>query len=307
MKKFWYSNYESIKGPLTMYLIAMILLAIPNIFSSTNQVIATTLVAFMYAGGLIKTLLPVFVIVNIIGKNHEDSVPVLGGVISYVLLHLVTMFVASQSFDAQYYTSLGSGLLEGIAGLNRKPLNMGYIASVVVIVIVFLTYRVSRQRFNYGVLTFIDNDSWFLIICSVITIITGVAISFVFPYGVNFLNRIMTFVSQNSTNPGALFVYGLIERTMELRGMDDILHNSFWIGNYGGNWLDNAGNLYVGDVNIWTAQLSKGMVELGVGKYITPYYILNMFIVPALIVSIYCQYIPNILLMHEYSSPKSVK
>ena len=101
MKKFWYSNYESIKGPLTMYLIAMILLAIPNIFSSTNQVIATTLVAFMYAGGLIKTLLPVFVIVNIIGKNHEDSVPVLGGVISYVLLHLVTMFVASQSFDAQ--------------------------------------------------------------------------------------------------------------------------------------------------------------------------------------------------------------
>ena len=26
--------------------------------------------------------------------------PVLGGVISYVLLHLVTMFVASQNFDA---------------------------------------------------------------------------------------------------------------------------------------------------------------------------------------------------------------
>lgn len=290
MKKFWYSNYESIKGPLTMYLIAMILLAIPNIFSSTNQVIATTLVAFKYAGGLIKTLLPVFVIINIIGKNHEDSVPVLGGVISYVLLHLVTMFVASQSFDAQYYTSLGSGLLEGIAGLNRKPLNMGYIASVVVIVIVFLTYRVSRQRFNYGMLTFIDNDSWFLIICSVITIITGVAISFVFPYGVSFLNKIMTFVSQNSTNPGAMFVYGLIERTMELLDMDDILHNSFWIGNYGGNWLDSAGNLYIGDVNIWTAQMSKGMVELGVGKYITPYYIINMFIVPALIVGIYCQY-----------------
>ena len=294
MKKFWYSNYESIKGPLTMYLIAMILLAIPNIFSSTNRIIATTLVAFKYTGGLIKTLLPIFIIINIIGKNHEDSVPVLGGVISYVLLHLVTMFVASQSFEAPFYTSLGSGLLEGIQGLGRKPLNLGFVASVVVIVIVFMTYRISRQRFNYGLLTFIDNDSWFLITCSVVTIITGVGISFAFPYGVKFLNRIMVFVSENSANPAALFVYGLTERVMELLGMEDIIHNGFWIGNYGGNWLDSAGNLYMGDVNIWTAQLSKGMVELGVGKYITPYYIINIFIVPALILGLYCQYSSNI-------------
>ena len=97
-----------------MYLIAMILLAIPNIFSSTNEIVATILVAFKYAGGLTKTLFPIFVIINIIGKRHEDSVPILGAVISYVLLHLVTMFLARQDFDSCYYTSLGTGLLNGI-------------------------------------------------------------------------------------------------------------------------------------------------------------------------------------------------
>lgn len=290
MKKIWYSNYESIKGPLVMYLIAMILLAIPNIFSSTNEIVVTILVAFKYAGGLIKTLFPIFVIINIIGKRHEDSVPVLGAVTSYVLLHLVTMFLARQDFDSCYYTSLGTGLLNGIQGNNRRPINMGLFASLVIIFIVILTYKLSRQRFNYGILTFIDNDSWFLIICSLVTIAVGVVISLVFPYAVNLLKTIMNFISRNSANPAALYVYGLTERILELFGLEDILHNGFWIGGYGGNWLDNTGTLYVGDVAVWTAQMTKGMVEVGVGKYITPYYIINMFICPALIIGIYCQY-----------------
>ena len=273
-----------------MYLIAMILLAIPNIFSSTNEILATILVAFQYAGGLVKTLFPLLVIINIIGKRHEDSVPVLGAVISYGLLHLVTMFLARQDFDSCYYTSLGTGLLRGVESNGRRPLNMGLIASIIVIFIVVFTYRLSRQRFNYGILTFIDNDSWFLIISCLATIVAGGIISFAYPYAVNGLTKIMTFISHNSANPGALYVYGLTERILELLGLEDVLHNGFWIGNYGGNWADGTGAIHMGDVTVWTAQLSRGMVELGVGKYITPYYIINIFIVPALLIGIYCQF-----------------
>ena len=53
-----------------MYLIAMILLAIPNIFTSTNEILATILVAFQYEGGLVKTLFPLLLIISIIGKIH---------------------------------------------------------------------------------------------------------------------------------------------------------------------------------------------------------------------------------------------
>jgi len=290
MKKIWYSTYESIKGPLVMYLIAMILLAIPNIFTSTNEILATILVAFQYAGGLVKTLFPLLVTISIIGKIHEDSIPVVGAVISYGLIHLVTMFMARQDFDSCYYTSLGTGLLRGVEGSSRRPLNMGFIASVIVIFIVIFTYRLSRQRFNYGILTFIDNDSWFLITSALATIAAGIAISLVFPFAVNGLTRIMTFISHNSANPGALYVYGLIERVLELFGLEDVLHNGFWIGNFGGNWMDGTGTVHMGDVGVWTAQLTRGMVELGVGKYITPYYIINIFIIPALLIGIYCQF-----------------
>ena len=75
MKKIWYSTYESIKGPLVMYLIAMILLAIPNIFTSTNEILATILVAFQYAGGLVKTLFPLLVIRNQLSLSMKVRIP----------------------------------------------------------------------------------------------------------------------------------------------------------------------------------------------------------------------------------------
>ena len=290
MKKNWYATYESIKGPLVMYFSALILLAIPNIITTDVEIISTILLACKYAGGLIKTLFPLFMIINIIGKYHEDSIPVLGGVISYLLLHLVTMFMARQDFDPVYYTSLGSGLLESASVLGKRPINMGLIASLIVILIVVFTYRLSRQRFNYGLMTFIDNDSWFMIICNVLTIVVGILISLLFPYVINLVNIVMTFISHNSNNPAALFVYGLSERLLELFDLEEIVHNGFWFGNFGGNWMDATGTVFTGDVNIWTAQLTRGTVELGVGKYITPYYIINMFIVPALIIGIYSQF-----------------
>ena len=67
MKKNWYATYESIKGPLVMYFSALILLAIPNIITTDVEIISTILLACKYAGGLIKTLFPLFMTINIIG------------------------------------------------------------------------------------------------------------------------------------------------------------------------------------------------------------------------------------------------
>jgi len=291
MKKAWYSRMEGLKGPLVMYFIGMILLGVGNSFTTTNEIIASVLEAMKYTGGLIKTLFPFFLVINVIGKSHEDSVPILGGVFSYIVLHLTTMYVAPQNLSSSYYSALGDGLLNIVGQeFNKAPINLGIVASILVIAMVTAIYKLSRQRFNYGLFTFIDNDSWFILMTIVASILCGVLLSWGFRYFVNAANAVMTFVSGNSTNPGALFVYGLMERVMEICGVDEIIHSSFWTGLFGGSWVDAAGTTYYGDVNIWTAQLAQGSVQLGVGKYITPYYIINMFVVPAFILALLLQY-----------------
>ena len=291
MKKAWYSKFEGLKGPLVMYFIGMILLGVGNTITSSNVILSNMLEAFRYAGALIKQLFPFFLVINVIGKTHEDSVPILGGVFSYIIIHLTTMYVAPQNLPASYYSSLGKGLLEMVGeSTGRSPINLGLIASIISIVIVMQLYKLSRQRFNYGVFTFIDNDTWFMVSSILASILAGILCSWSFRYYVNAMNILMNFVSGNSTNPAALFVYGIMERFMEILGIDEVLHNNFWFGLQGGSWTDLGGNIWYGDVNIWTVQIAQGSVQLGIGKYITPYFIFNMFLIPGMIMALVAQY-----------------
>ena len=186
MKKAWYSRIEGLKGPLVMYFIGMILLGIGNSFVTTNEIIASTLDAMKYTGGLIKTLFPFFLVINVIGKAHEDSVPILGGVFSYIILHLTTMYVAPQNLSSSYYSALGDGLLNIVGQeFNKAPINLGIVASILVIAMVTAIYKLSRQRFNYGLFTFIDNDSWFILMTIIASILCGVLLSWGFRYVVS--------------------------------------------------------------------------------------------------------------------------
>ena len=292
MKKAWYNTREGMQNPINLYLISMILLGISNTFSSATGVVKMMLDAARYTGGAIKVLFPLFVVINVIGKRHEDSVPIIGGVMSYVVLEITTMFTAPQGFAPHYYTSFTIGDVS-IVNPNggRLPLNTGLIGSAVVIFIVISMYRLSRKRFNYGILRFIDNDTWFILLAVFASIIAGFLMSFMLPYFVAVMRVIINFVKQNSNNPAALFIYGLSERSTELMGLDRIFHNNFWFEEAGGSWLNAANNVVIyGDVNIWTEQFAAKSVLSGVGKYITPFYIINLVVVPATVVCLYFQY-----------------
>ena len=290
MKKAWYATREGLESPLILYFIGMILLGISNVVTTSNEILSSVLEAFRYIGGFIKVFFPLFVVINVIGKRHEDSVPIIGGVVSYLLLNITTMFVANQNYPDYFYTTFSTANVSLVVDGTRRPINMGLVASLIVIVLVIFVYRISRQRFNYGIMRFISNDGWFIIVTMLFTVAAGTVMSLLFPYGVNALNYIMEFINNNSTNPAALFIYGVLERVMEIFGVENILHSNFWIGNLGGNWLDAAGVSYMGDVRIWTAQLASNSVQPGVGKYLTPYYVINLAMVPALILGIYCQF-----------------
>lgn len=289
MKKSWYATREGLLAPLVLYFIAEILLGAGNMFEPANANVALLLLALKYCGALIKAVFPIFLTINVIGKKHQDSVPIIAGVMSYVLLHIVTMFVADQDLPSHYYSGFSIGAYNLVAGINRLPLNLGVMASILVILMVIWLYKLSRQRFNYGLMRFIDNDSWFIILTIICTIAMGIFVSMTYPYFVLAFDLLLKFISDNSSNPAVLFIYGIVERVMELLGLENIIRSSFWFGSLGGNWA-TIGETIFGDVNIWTAQLAANSVQAGVGKYITPYYVINMAIVPAIMFGIYCQY-----------------
>ena len=289
MKKLWYSTHDGLKAPLVMYFIAVLLLGLGNTFTSNNEIISSLLSLCSYTGAVMKVFFPLFLTINVIGKKHVDTVPIVGGIVSYFMIQIMTMFYGNQNFPSYYYSVSPLGNLFNL-GINRNPFNMGLVTSFTAIMIVVTVYRISRQRLNYGLLRFIDNDGWFLIIITMVSIFMGIIFAASFPYYVNIMERGMNFLSDNASNPAVMFIYGVVERFCELLGTQDMLHRNFWFGGFGGSWMDAAGNAYLGDVNIWTAQLAQGALQPGVGKYITPYYIINLMYIPGLVIGLYTQY-----------------
>ncbi len=227
-------------------------------------------------------------IINVVGKRHEDSVPEIGGVVGYLIFIITTMFIANQSFPEYCYLQISLPLMD--MGITNLPLRTGFIGAFLVIGITILIYKLSRQRLNYGLLTFINNDSWFIIVNSLLCFLAGILVCWAYPYAVSILSRAMRFVSNNAANPAAMFLYGVMERVMEVCGLQDLLHYNFWFGTYGGAWQDSAAMNYAGDIAIWTAQYAQNAVRLGTGRYLTPYYLINFFVVPAVAIAIYCQF-----------------
>ena len=289
MKKLWYSTHDGLKAPLVMYFIAVILLGLGNTFTSNNEIISSLLSLCSYTGAVMKVFFPLFLTINVIGKKHVDSVPIVGGIVSYLLIQIMTIFFGNQNFPSYYYSVSPLANVLNI-GITRNPFNMGLATSFIAIIIVVNIYRISRQRLNYGIMRFIDNDAWFLIVVTFISAGIGLVCTLLFPYYVNIMERAMNFMSDNASNPAVMFIYGIVERGHELVGLQDAFHRNFWFAGFGGNWMDAAGNSYVGDVNIWTAQLAQGALQPGIGKYITPYYIINLAFIPGLVVGLYTQY-----------------
>ncbi len=292
MKKTWYATYEGLETPLVIYFIGVILIGIGNAFTPTNETVELLVEALQSLGGLLKVLFPVFLVINVIGKRYDDSVPIIGGLVAYIVFNITTMFGAfDESLPSYFYDTFNSGT-SFISTINDLlPLNFGIVSSFICISVTTVLYRRSRQRFNYGLLRFINNDAYFIVINILFTSIIAVILTLLYPYFASVTTTLLEFLSANSSNPACMFLYGIVERLLELLGMEEIIHETFWVGSLGGSWIDTATDItYIGDINVWTAQFTQRGVLSGVGKYTSAYYLINLIIVPAVMIGFYFQY-----------------
>ncbi len=298
--KRWNSYIEIVKFPFIMLFIATFIMGVcgiilnPNnitVFTIENDIVILFAELFKYFGGFVVSNFSLLILIKILSKNFEGSVPVFIGVVAYILFNVTTMFLTSLDMPATAYTSvLGLSINitnYSIVGAGIKfPIETGIIAALIVAGLTRKIYIKSRSRSPYGFLSFVDRNTAALISTLFYTLLSAVAISYIWPYFIDMLYSVFGFIANDITNPMNLFVYGIFDRGLSILNMPALIRGPFWFGEMGGSWINSVGTNYLGDVAVWTAQSANGLIDTGAGRLITPYFILNIFAVPAVIIGV---------------------
>lgn len=299
MKK-WRSLLEILQFPLKMLFLATVLVGVGtlitnqnfSVFWSVNDKNILLLAEILKrTGSFLIVNFPFFVMIRLLATRYNSSVPIMIGIVGYILVLVITMLFASTSLPAGASSSiLGLSFSSNLFDRVRYPLQTGFFASIAVIFATRFAYSRSRSKSLYGFFSFIDRDMWALILTLVFCSVMGFLLVWIWPIVIQMLNTIFSFIATDITNPMNLFVYGLMDRILSDLNLNSLMRNLFWFGEQGGTWINNLGVNYTGDVGIWAAQMNSLVIPSGVGRLITPYYVLNLFAVPGMIVAFYTVY-----------------
>ena len=283
MKK-WNSFYEYVKVPLQLILVVLIVQNICGFFLSDSfsvywdfsdtiyQQIALIILNFSTR---ILEMAPLLIGMQLLYKRFQNFLP------SLALLTLVVLnFSFSESFV--YSRSSFAALLAPSHLLAAGTLQVIFFS-----VLVNFIYKLSQSRSKYSFMSFITRDFWFILNFLFVGSISIGLWTFVLPYLISFIEFVVKLIAYDISNPISLFVYGILERVFSLLNISRLIRNPFLFSAAGGAWIDAVGNNYLGDIGIWTAQIAQNIFGTGAGRFITPNYIITIFIVPAIIFSIY--------------------
>ena len=268
----WHSLLEFMQFPLKILFLATVLLGVgsaiinPNVaflWSVTNQNIIRTSEMFRYIGAFLINIFPVLVYLKVLSKKFEDSVPVIVGVIAYLLINISMTFFLDTTFPSYFYKEvLGISINFDVLPISGSgivdPYNMGIFSLVISYFITMKCYQHSRHHSVYGIFSFIDHDAWAVITILILSVVSGVALAFIWPYIIQGLNLFFDLIAKDITNPINLMLYGMFERISAILGLVDIPRNIFWFTSSGGTWMNEVGLNFFGDVAIWTAQKAQG-------------------------------------------------
>ncbi|MBQ9987850.1 MAG: hypothetical protein IJP28_05690, partial [Erysipelotrichales bacterium] len=304
MKKRFDYFLETTQFPLVVLFIATFLLGCGNLlvnsqvaifWSNTNTFIQLLSAYLRLAGSFLIQIFPLIILVYATQKKMDDPVAGVLGAVTYFFLLITTMFLAPTSLPSYAYTkifglSIDSSLFSVLGAQSRSPLNLGVLASVICYYIVKYCYLRTRNRRAYGIFAFVDKNMLAVIWCTCVSIVVGGILSFVWPYVIKGVVAVFAFIADDITNPFNLFIYGITERFASMLNMVEIPRGVFWFGESGGSWLDSLGRKFVGDVSIWTAQISNSAVSSGIGRFITPLYVIQIFAIPGYLVAMFTLY-----------------
>ena len=234
---------------------------------------------------------PVYFMINAVVKRGSSAITVLSVLAGYVAFLVTTMMVAPTDLVSTAYSSvlgLSSVTVSGFtANVTRYPLQTGIFGPMLVAFITLAVFAVTKRKNEYGFFSFLSREVTCVIGTVLLSILAGVLVSFVWPYFIVFIQKIVSFISADTTNPVNMALYGITDSILSVFNLNALIRQPFWYTIQGGSWMSLTGSSVTGDVNIWTSQVASLSTASLTGRFITPYYILNMFAIPAMCVAMY--------------------
>ncbi len=298
----WYSFLEIVQTPLKVCFLGCALIALsglvlnPNVslfFSTNNTIVIAIAEICKYLGGVLVDFFPILLLLSFLGKREHGTIFMFIGFVSYLAFNIMTMFFAKSDLVSTAYAPILGLSVNGSTFQNlnvgiHTPLQTGLVGIVTVALLTRHCYFVSRGKSPYTLLfPYIDKDTWALILSILYCSIAGILFAYIWPTVINMMYGLFQFIATDITNPMNLFFYGLLERLLCDVGMGNLIRNAFWFTEMGGTWIQSLTGVSVsGDVSIWTAQSAAAGFSLGPGRFISAYYVLNLFAIPGMLAAL---------------------
>ena len=279
--------YDYMRLPIRVAFFGFILIGLGSFIQSESVNIFYTFhsTVLISASDIMKKIgeavvinLPLIIMVNIVCKKANSGLPIVLAITGFLTFSVTTMLFGPQNMSSAAY--MNYGLVPAMAG--RYPLRTGIIGSFLVGYATRYAYMRSRHRSSYSFLAFTSRDTTALIYNTVACFILGLLISYAYGPLYNALQRAIAYISQDLMDYRRLSLYGLLDRTLSILGLGNLIRQPFWYTAAGGSYSNPVtGTAILGDVNIWDYIREYNSAFLGAGRFITPYYVINLFLIPA--------------------------
>lgn len=243
------------------------------------------------AGQIVFDNLPLlFAVGTALGLAGGDGVAALAALVGYLIMNATMGQVMHITIDDIY--SYANGAKE-LSQANKLPANAlilgiptlqtGVFGGIIIGALAAWCYNKYYNITLPAFLGFFAGKRFVPIVTSVVAIVTGIVLSFVWPPIQGGLNGLSNFLLDKNLTL-TTFIFGVVERSLIPFGLHHIFYAPFWFEF--GQYKDHAGDLIRGDQRIWMAQLKDG-VPFTAGAFTTGKYPFMMFGLPAAALAIY--------------------
>ncbi|ELC8442051.1 PTS transporter subunit EIIC [Clostridium perfringens] len=241
------------------------------------QLIATIMTS---AGDIIFANLPLIFAVGVaVGLAEGDGVAGLAAIVGFLILN-VTMGIGA-GVTADVVANVKTGMYATVLGI--PTLQTGVFGGIIIGVVASALFKKFYKIELPSYLGFFAGKRFVPIVTALAALVIGGIMVFVWP---PIQNALLYFSkSMIDANPTiAAFLFGVIERALIPFGLHHIWYNPFWY--QFGEYTNKAGQLVMGDQQIFFAQLKDG-VPFTAGTFMTGKFPFMMFGLPAAALAMY--------------------
>ena len=297
--QYMHSYFQILKFPLIVIAFACFLCGVSNIILHPAYGLVTIIAndgVFLVGellGIIARTILmyaPLLILLRLLTQKKNSSVTVVAGLTGYFAFHIATMFVPapvlpSYAYNALFNIGIASSSVSYLSGSANYPLLTGMVGTIIV---TMLTYIACRTGSHHGIgQASLLKQTDALLKTVIYCILAGAVFGVIWPYFILFIVRLVNYISSDLGSPFNMILYGVTDRFLQLFHLNALIRQPLWYSSSGGVWTNIAGATVVGDANVWTAQLGAGTLTSGAGRLFVPYYVMNIFAIPAMIWGMY--------------------